>query len=64
MLYYYLNVFKLGRGNFFGIFLYIEFDFNVILVYVLTRRVFVVKLDRVNDELKRLCDEGIIRSVI
>ena len=31
--------------------------------HALRRRVPVAKLDRVNDELKRLCDDGIIRQV-
>ena len=43
--------------------MHIELDTNVTPVHASTRRVPVAKLDRVNDELKRLCDEGIIRPV-
>ena len=62
-LHHHSNVFKPGRGNPLGIIFHIELDPNVIPVYAQTRRVPVSKLDRVNDELKRLCDNGIIRPV-
>ena len=54
------NVLKPGRRNPLGTPLHIELDPNVTPVHALTRWVLVAKLDRVNDELKRLCDEGII----
>ena len=59
----YLNVLKPGRGNPLGTPLHIELDPNITPVHASTRCVPVAKLDRVNDELKRLCDEGIIRRV-
>ena len=64
VLHHYSNVFKPGRGNPLGTPLHIELDPNVTPVHAPTRRVPVAKLDKVpvNDELKRLCDEGIIRS--
>ena len=56
VLHHYLNVFKPGRGNPLGTPLHIELDPNVTPVHASTRRVPVAKLDRVNDELKRLGD--------
>ena len=52
----YSNVFKPGRGNPLGTPLHIELDPIVTPVHASTRRVPVAKLDRVNDELKRLSD--------
>ena len=43
--------------------MYIDLDPSVTTVHTPTRRVPVAKLDRVNEELKMLCEEGIIRSV-
>ena len=63
VLHHYSNVFKPGHGNPLGTPLHIELDPNVTPVHAPTRRVPVAKLDKVNDELKRLCDEGIIRPV-
>ena len=63
VLHHYSNVFKPGRGNPLRTPLHIELDPNVTPVHASTRRVPVAKLDRVNDELKRLWDEGIIRPV-
>jgi len=63
VLHHYSNVFKPGRGNPLGIPLHIELDLNVTPVHASTCRVPVAKLDKVNDKLKRLCDEGIIRLV-
>lgn len=59
VLHHYSNVFKPGRGNPLGTPLHIELDPNVTPVHAPTRRVPVAKLDKVNDELKRLCYEGI-----
>ena len=63
VLHNYSNVFKPGRGNPLGNPLHIELDPNVTPVHASTRRVPVAKLDRVNDELKRLCEEGVIKPV-
>ncbi|KAL9964686.1 hypothetical protein ACROYT_G028361 [Oculina patagonica] len=63
VLHNYSNVFRPGRGNPLGTPLHIDLDPNVTPVHASTRRVPVAKLDRVNDELKRLCDEGIIKPV-
>ena len=63
VLHHYSNVFKPSRGNPLGTPLHIELDPNFTPVHASTRRVPVAKLDRVNDELKRLCDEGITRPV-
>ena len=63
VLHNYSNVFKPGRENPLGNPLHIELDPNVTPVHASTRRVPVAKLDRVNDELKRLCEEGIIKPV-
>ena len=43
--------------------MHIDLDPSVTPVHTPTRLVPVAKLDRVNEELKRLCDEGIIRPV-
>ena len=43
--------------------MHIDLDPSVTPVHAPTRRVPVAKLDRVNEELKRLCEEGIIRPV-
>ena len=59
MLWHYSNVFKPGCGKPLRIPMHITLD----PVHVPTRRVSVAKLERVNEELKILCDEGIIRPV-
>ena len=59
VLQHYKNVFKPGRGNPLGTPMHITLDPSVTSVHAPTRRVPVAKLDRVNEELKRLCDEGI-----
>jgi len=64
VLHHYSNVFKPGRGNPLGTPLHIELDPNVTPVHAPTRRIPVAKLNKVNDELKRLCDEGIIRPTL
>ena len=43
--------------------MHIDLDPSDTLVHAPTRRVPVAKLDKVNEELKRLCEEGIIRPV-
>lgn len=58
----YTNVFRPGRGKPLGSPLHIEMDPDVTPVTP-RHRVPVAKLDRVNDELKRLCDDGIIKPV-
>ena len=63
VLQHYANVFQPGRGNPLGTPMHIALDPSVTPVHAPTRRVPVAKLDRVNEELKRLCDEGIIRPV-
>ena len=59
----YSNVFKPGRGKLLGTPMHISLDPSISPVHAPTRRVPVAKLERVNEELKRLCDEGIIRPV-
>ena len=59
----YANVFRPGRGEPPGTPMHIDLDPSVTPVRTPTRRGPVVKLDRVNEELKRLCQEGIIRPV-
>ena len=56
-------MFKPGRGKALGSPLHIEMDSDVTPVHAPRRRVPVAKLDRVNDELKRLCDDKIIRPI-
>ena len=63
VLHHYSNVFKPGRRNPLGSSLHIERDPNVTLLHAPMCRVPVTKLDKVNDKLKRLCDEGILRPV-
>ena len=60
---HYSNVFKPGRGKPLGSPMHIDLDPSVTPVHAPTRRVPVAKLDRVNEELKRLCEEGIVRPV-
>lgn len=60
----YSAVFKPGREKPLGSPLHIEMDSKVTPVHAPRHRAPVAKLDRVNDELKRLCDEGIIRPVM
>ena len=60
---HYPNVFKPGRGKPLGSPMHIDLDPSVTPVHAPTRRVPVAKLDKVNEELKRLCEEGIIRPV-
>ena len=59
----YENVFKAGRGKSLGEPLHIEVDSNVQPIRAPTRRVPIAKLDKVNEELKRLCEEGTITPV-
>ena len=59
----YANVFRPGRGEPPGTPMHIDLDPSVTPVRTPTRQGPVVKLDRVNEELKRLCQEGIIRPV-
>ena len=64
MLEHYSNVFKPGRGKPLATHLHISLYPSISSGHAPTRRVPVAKLERVNDELKRLlCDEGIIRPV-
>ena len=58
----YANVFRPGRGKPLGTPMHIELEPAFTAVHAPTRRVPVAKLDRVNEELKRLSEEGIIRS--
>ena len=60
----YSNVFRRGRGNPLGTPMHIELDPNVRPVHTQVGRVPVVKLDKVNEELERLSNEGIIKLVI
>ena len=59
----YLNVFRPGRGIPLGTPMHIELDPNVRPVHTQVRRAPVAKLDRVNEELQRLSNEGIIKPV-
>ena len=60
---HYSNVFKPGCGKLLGSPMRIDLDPSITPVHAPTRCVPVAKLDRVNEELKRLCEEGIIRPV-
>ena len=60
---HYSNVFKPGHGKPLGTPMHISLDPSISPVHTPMRRVPVAKLERVNKELKRLCDEGIIRPV-
>ena len=57
------QLFRPGRGKPPGTPLHIDLDPSVTPVHTPTRRVPVAKLDQVNEELKRLCEEGIIRPI-
>ncbi len=59
----YNSVFKPGRGKPLGSPLHIEMDPDVTPVQAPRCHVPVSKLDKVNDKLKRLCDDGIIKPV-
>ena len=59
----YSNVFRPGRGNPLGTPMRSELDPNVRPVHSPLRRVLVAKLDKVNEELERLCNEGFIKPV-
>ena len=59
----YTNVFRPGPGDPPGTPMHIDLDPSVTPVHTPTRRGPVVKLDRVNEELIRLCEEGMIRPV-
>lgn len=63
VLQHYEEVFKPGRNKSLGTPLHIEVDPLVKPVHAPRRRVPVAKLDRVNNELRRLCDEGTIATV-
>ena len=63
VLQFYWNVFRPGRGSPLGTPMHIELDPNVRPVHAQVRRVPVAKLDRVNEELERLSNEGIIKPV-
>ena len=63
MLEHYSNVFKPSRGKPLGSPMHIFLDPSISPVHVPTRRVPVANLERVNEELKRLCVEGIISLV-
>ena len=63
VLHSYSNVFRPGRGNPLGTPMHIELDPNVRPVHAQVRRVPVAKLDKVNEELERLSNEGIIKPV-
>ena len=63
VLQFYSNVFRPGRGSPLGTPMHIELDPNVRPVHAQVRRVPVAKLDRVNEELERLSNEGIIKPV-
>ena len=56
-------MFRPGRRKPPGTPLHINLDPSVTPVHTPTRRVPVAKLDQVNEELKRLCEEGIIRPI-
>ena len=61
---HYPNVFKPGRGKPLGSPMHNDLDPSVTPVHAPTRRVPVAKLDRVNEELERLCEEGIMTQLI
>ena len=59
----YSNVFRPGRGNPLGTPMQIELDPNLRPVHAPVRRVPEARLDKVNEELERLCNEGVIKPV-
>ena len=59
----YANIFEPGRGKPLGNPLHIEMDPSVTPVHAPRRRIPVSKLDKVNEELSRLCDNGTIKPV-
>ena len=59
----YSNVYRPGRGIPLGTPMHIELDPNVRPAHAQVRRVPVSKLDRVNEELQRRSNEGIIKPV-
>ena len=59
----YANVFRPECGKPLGTPMHIELDPSVTPVHATTRRVPVAKSYRVNEELKRLCEKGIITPV-
>ena len=61
VLQHYANIFEPGRGKPLGNPLHIEMDPSVTPVHA--RRIPVSKLDKVNEELSRLCDNGTIKPV-
>ena len=63
VLQFYSNIFRPGRGSPLGTPMHIELDPNVRPVHAQVRQVPVAKLDRINEELERLSNEGIIKPV-
>ena len=59
----YANIFKPGRGKLLGDPLHKEMDPSVTPVHAPRRRIPVSKLDKVNKELSRLCDNGTTKPV-
>ena len=59
----YANIFEPGRVKPLGNPLHIEMDPSVTPVHAPRRRIPVSKLDKVNEELSRLCDNGTIKPV-
>ena len=59
----YSNVPRPGRGNPLGTTMHIELDHSVRPVHAQVRRVPMGKLNKVNEELERLCNDGIIKPV-
>ena len=60
---HYPNVFKPGHGKPLGSPMHIDLDLSVTPVHAPTHCVPVAKFDKVNEELERLCEEGIIGPV-
>ena len=63
VLQFYSNEFRPGRGSPLGTPMHIELDPNIRPVHAQVHQVPVAKLDRVNEELERLSNEGIIKPV-
>ena len=64
VLQHYANIFEPGCGKPLGNPLHIEMDSSVTPVHPLRRRIPMSKLDKVNEELSRLCDNGTIKPVM
>ena len=63
VLQHYEKVFQPGRGNPLGAPMHIEMDPDIRPVHAPRRRIPVAKVQRVNEALEKLCEEGVIAPV-